>query len=517
MLRMNCVRRLFLREDGSATLLVGLGATLLIGAAGIAIDMSRVQTAQSRLSSALDAAGLAAGNAVSSGNVDTITQKYFWANYPANYMGSTVNNPTVVPNADNSKLTLDVTGTVPTTFMKIFGKGAVPIKAHAEISRANLGLELVLVMDTTGSMDDGIGGGQTKIQAAKAAATSLINILYGSKTTLENVWIGMVPFAQAVNIGSSRAAWTSDPVNLPWYGWGTTSWNGCVDARETNSKDVSDDTPATMLFPKYYWPDDSNNDWVTTNWINPQTTTICSNKSSCTCANYGPCSCTVSANGQTQTCKSCSGSGSGKDCFQTVSTASNTYSYSSGKGPNRYCSNAITPLTSSKTTILNAITALNTDGNTHIVLGAGWAWRLLSPKWRDMWGGEMDVNDLPLDYDAPLMTKVVVLMTDGDNTISNSSRGAYWYLSDGKLGTTNSAAATTQLNTRTSQICTAMKAQGILVYTIAFGTDIGATAQTMLQNCASSADYYFYSPTSAALSTAFKQIGDSLANLHISQ
>jgi Flp pilus assembly protein TadG len=509
------IRQLLRRNEGSATLLVAMGATLLVASAGIAIDMGRVQTVQSRLSNALDSAGLAAGNGLNSGNVTAITNKYFWANFPTAYMGSSVNNPTVTASANNTILTLDVTGTVPTTFMKIFGLMNVPVHAHTQITRANLGMELVLVMDTTGSMSDSAGGGLTKLQAAKNAASDLINILYGTNATLPNMWVGLVPFAQGVNINASRTSWTSNPVNLPSYGWGSTSWGGCVDAREASNRDITDDPPATALFPKYYWPDDDNyNNWVNSS-ANTVNTNICTRQSSCTCANYGPCSCTT--NGDVQTCISCSGSGNNRTCTRAVTTTTYSYTINSTHGPNTFCSQAVTPLTATKSTVLNAINSLGATGNTHIVLGAGWGWRMLSPRWRNLWGGEMNTNNLPLDYHSPLMNKVVILITDGDNTISNSVHGAYWYLSDGHLGTTNSTTATNTLNTRTQQVCTSMKNNGILVYTIAFGTDISATAQTMLQNCATSPDYYFYSPTGAALQTTFHTIADSLANLRVSQ
>ena len=49
-----------------------------------------------------------------------------------------------------------------------------------------------------------------------------------------------------------------------------------------------------------------------------------------------------------------------------------------------------------------------TTGN----LGLVWGWRTLSPKWRGLWGDA----DLPLDYGTDFMDKVVVIMTDGNNT-----------------------------------------------------------------------------------------------------
>lgn len=128
----------------------------------------------------------------------------------------------------------------------------------------------------------------------------------------------------------------------------------------------------------------------------------------------------------------------------------------------------------------------------------------------------MDANSLPLNYNTKNMNKAVVIMTDGENTISNGARGSYWYLSNGKLGTTSSGAAVTQLNNRLSQVCTAMKNNNIIIYTIMFGTTTIAN-QNLLRNCATQPDYFFPSPTASDLSAAFSAIGDSLANLRISQ
>lgn len=474
---MKGLRHLAISEQGSAMPLIGLGVLALVGSAGIAIDMGRVQAAQSRMSNALDAAGLAAGSNVSTVDLNGEVTKYFNANYPNGYMNSQVTSLTVSGNEDLTALSLDSAGVVPTTFMKIFGIESVPISAHTEISRGSTGMELVLVMDTTGSMSDSAGGGQTKIQAARAAASTLVNLLYGSNETVDNLWVGLVPFAQAVNVGTSHANWTLPDA----FNWGTTSWMGCVDARETGGRDTTDDPPLNdgtgndWRFPRYYWTcHTTNNAWFGTN----------SSRNNC----------------------------------QTSPAASVRYKSGLGTtlGPNKYCSQAVLPLTASKTAVLNSISTLSPNGNTHIGLGAVWGWRMLSPRWRSLWGGEMNSNNLPLDYGTPLMNKVVVLMTDGDNTISNSSRGAYWYLSDAKLGTTNQTTAETQLDTRLTQVCTRMKDNGITVYTVAFGTGIGTATRNLLQGCASRPEYYFYSPTGADLQNSFRQIGDSLANLRIS-
>ncbi|NJK86119.1 MAG: hypothetical protein HC906_09270, partial [Bacteroidales bacterium] len=70
------------------------------------------------------------------------------------------------------------------------------------------------------------------MEQSKINTRDLINILYGSKTQVDDLWIGLVPFSQAVNIGSGRTSW----VNAGAFNWGNpaVSWGGCVDARESD-------------------------------------------------------------------------------------------------------------------------------------------------------------------------------------------------------------------------------------------------------------------------------------------
>ncbi len=454
--------KLFSCEQGSVLPIVGLAILALIGATGAAIDMGRAQQVQAKLSSSLDAAGLAAGSTMNTAAITPEATKYLNVNFH-NYLGATVTDFDVTTNSDNSVLTLSATATVPTTIMKLLHINSVTVQANSEITRASKGLELVMVLDNTGSMAG------TKLTNLKTAATDLINILYGNHTTVENLWVGLVPFSQAVNIGSTRTSW----VTAGSFNWGTTSWMGCVDARETSNRDVTDDPPSVAKFPRYYWPcHTSYNAWYGTN----------TNRDNC--------------------------------------STSGTIRYKSGLGtslgPNKSCSQQVTPLTANKNTIISAINAMQAVGNTHINLGAAWGWRMLSPRWRGLWGGEMDTNSLPLDYNTVNMNKAAIIMTDGDHTMDNSNHTAYWYLSDGKLGTTSQSTAEGRLDSRLSQVCTSMKNNNILVYTISFGS-VSSSSQTMLRNCASQSDYYFPSPTSNDLQHAFRAIGDSLANLRVSK
>ena len=227
---------------------LGIICSALMGATGTAVDMGRVQIVQSRMQNALDAAGLAVGTEVSTVNVTTETSKYFYANFPANYLGTTITTgPTATPTTDNSVINLAVSGTVSTTFMRIFNINSMTVSATSQITRSASGMELVLVMDNTGSMADPAGGGVSKIQAAKTAATTMLNTLYGSSTTQPNLWVGLVPFSQAVNIGTANSGWTT--ANSFDWGPSPSAWYGCVDARETSGRDVTDDPPSVATVP----------------------------------------------------------------------------------------------------------------------------------------------------------------------------------------------------------------------------------------------------------------------------
>lgn len=457
----------FLRnESGSIVPIVGLGIVALLGATGVAVDVGRAQLVQAKLISSVDAAGLAAGSTVSTQNTSSEVTKYLNANFK-NYLGSTLTNVTTTVSQDSSTISVSATATLPTTFMRAFGKTSMTLKASTEITRQSSGLELVMVLDNTGSMGNPISG-VPKLTSLKNAANALVNTLYGSNSTVSDLWIGLVPFSQAVNVGSSRTSW----VNTDSFVWGTTSWGGCVDAREDNNRDVTDDPPSVARFDKYYWPcHTSYNAWYGNN----------GSKNNCT------------LNGGTQ--------------YKTLSTS---------LGPNKSCPQVITPLTASKSTITSAINSMNAEGNTHIGLGAVWGWRMISPRWQGLWGGEMNTNSLPLAYNTPKMNKAVIIMTDGDNVINSSNKGAYGYLSEGRLGTTTQSTAETRLDSRLSTVCTNMKNNNIIVYTISFGS-LSSSSQTMLRNCATQSDYYFPSPNNATLAAAFKAIGDSLSNLRVSK
>ncbi|HEV8388461.1 MAG TPA: pilus assembly protein TadG-related protein [Dongiaceae bacterium] len=537
------LRKLRSCERGAVAPLVGICAIMLVGAVAVAVDVGRGQVAQSKLQAALDAAGLAAGAVVSKNVTDAQLKTEAWKYLNENFAGYTV-DATIAPDDfdlvrsdDEMVVTLEARASLPTTFMRIFGHDIMNVAARTEITREMTGLEVALVLDVTGSMCDPC----TKRDAMKQGAHDLMNIMFGSNATVDDLWIGIVPFSQSVNIGTSRTGWlsnyafyndkiycsgskTSGTVKCPndsltidsakvstttnpltrvnrymdsnkstWY-FRPHGWAGCVEAREANGRDVTDDPPSVEGFPVYFAPDTSypgSNNTGTNNWRGPT---------------------------------------------DSSGTSNGAYRVNSSRSANKSCpQNAITPLTNVKATLDAAITALQVGGYTQLPMGASWGWRLLSPKWQGVWGGDMDTNDLPLDYDAPLSHKIVIFMTDGNNDMpgeasdSDSSNRdpdnytAYGKIGDGRIdGIVEDGAAELEMDNRFAEICTAMKGDeqnptGITIYTISFGTDVKESSKALLKSCASLNDYYFDAPTEAALQDVFHEIGDALSKLRVSR
>jgi Flp pilus assembly protein TadG len=695
------------RDDtaGAIAVVFALCIPAFIGAAGVAVDLSQAYNVKVRLANALDKAALAAGS--TDGNeaqIEERVQRFFDANYPTEKLGTPFDLD--VDLSVQGEVTVSAKSRVDTTFMNILGLDHLDVSVAATVKREVAGLEVVLVMDTTGSMGATAGGTQTKIEAAKQAATTLVNTLYGAQSNVPTLWMGLVPFSQSINVGTSRSSWTTSDTNH--YGGGAV-WDGCVEARYSGGHDMDDTPPSANLFPKFYnqcsgsygstnnWHNGTGTDiatngnfasstgwttgtdwaiasgvlsknwntytvtngdfaastgwtlgtgWTVTGGVASKTTTTTSSSvtrtpgtaivsgqsyrvtftiasrtagsvrasvggtngpthnttgtftdtivagggstigfntndgfrgtvdnmtatttATSTTTSRAPASSIVNgtryiatftinnisngsvrltvgndngtyyssagtytetfaptSNGGNLTFTS-SGSFAGQIDNLTVipvivcgTTGTVTYSspLDSTKGPNRYCTQEMTPLTNDASSILAGIDSMSAVGGTVIPLGLQWGWRMLSPEWRGEWGGDMNANNLPLDYNTPTMNKVIILMTDGDNDFpSNPTYTSYRTLSEGALGTTSKSTADTNLDAKVAALCTSIKSHNIIIYTIAFGTDLTTSSQNMLRSCASKTIYYFYSPTTSSLQSTFNQIAQNLNSLHI--
>jgi Flp pilus assembly protein TadG len=474
-------------ESAATAAMVGIAALPMIAGAGLALDMTRAFIVETRLGKALDAAGLAAGRVALEDRMETDARAFFAANYPNGLLGSDISaaDVNIAIDANDEFITLSATTEMPTTFLRVFGYNSVEVGTRSVIQRLTRGAEIALVMDNTGSMKG------SKITAMKAAAEDLVNIVFGSQDSYDHLWFSLVPYTSAVNIGNTRTDWldagdhvfapdsASDPHDYPFE---PSTWKGCVEARWVTNRDETDDPPTVEPFRSFLYPSTYND---------PDPYAI------------------------------------GNEWWDDVDERQQAENR--GYGPNLGCGPAITPLVNQKGTIINAIRGMANwhRGGTTSNLGLVWGWRTLSPRWRGLW----DASARPLDYEDPLMQKVAIVLTDGENQFYDCVGGgecsntddhyvsdytAYGRIEDFIPGATGVADGRDTLDAKFARTCTTMKQDGIIMYTITFGGSAASTrVRNLFRNCASDAGNYFHAPDNASLSAAFRTIGQELSNLRI--
>tara|TARA_R110001599_G_scaffold19006_8_gene73226 strand:- start:539 stop:2233 length:1695 start_codon:yes stop_codon:yes gene_type:complete len=533
----------FIKDNrGVSAVIIAFLAIPIFGAVGLSIDLGRAYVLKSKLSTALDAAGLAVGRnifAPTDAEIYADAQKYFDANFPSGFMGTdpiTMDATTVTWDATRENITLNVDANMNTTFMNVLGQPSLTLGAATEIKRQNRGMELVLVLDNTGSMDKSLGSSD-RLGVLKTSAKGLIDTLYGNDETREKLWVGIVPYTMAVNVGPQNIEWlknyyitnltsnsnsifTQDSSNTALgrdvTGNGSNDtvygWEGCVEMRDNllgGTVDISDDPPANDFVP-YFWNDyhrNSDNDFED--------------------------DASVMANDW----KRYSGG--------------NYYSISSTRGPNKYCpTSKVLPLTAEKSTIKTHIDGMDHDGGTAVNIGMTWGWRAISPRWRGFWHGSSTLNlptntkvtpnvpytALPLEYDEVHMDKVVILMTDGLNTLGTNSsaydiyhafaraelfdqtpNSIYYdyrgFLDQDALNSSSYSNYPDILDDKVLATCTAMKAAGIIVYTVLLVDG----NSSMMRDCATSPKHAFVATSADELQDNFNTIGEELSNLRISK
>ena len=485
--------RLWRRDQrGNVMLMFGLAFVPLMVAAGAAVDVSRAYIVQSRLTQALDAAGLAVGSMIglTEAEMQQRAEDYFNANYSVNEIGIPA---TPVVSLVDEVVTLSVAAKLPTAIMRIVGINELDIHSSVEITRESKNLELMMVLDNTGSMNN-----NGKIDALKTAANDLIGILFGNEAFPAKVKVGLVPFAAGVNVGTAFQASGYMDMNAQssihsenftpgtnlWTLYNKISnrtWDGCVQTRPDPLDE--DDTQPSIGNPDTLWVP----------WFAPDEPDL---------------------SGYSNKYLSDGVSGTADQRQRSTVKYNGTSASPSSKGPQYGCDvEALTPLTNDRDGLLQKIAAMVATGYTHIPIGLAWGWRLLSPTPPFTEG---------VAYGAPDTTKAIILLTDGENTIPSKSNHnksdytGYGYLAQGRLGTTNASTAENKLDQKTSTICSNVKAAGIRVYTVTFQLNNTAT-QNMMRACATEPSLYYDSPSNAQLRLVFQNIAQDLSNLRLSR
>jgi len=185
-------------------------------------------------------------------------------------------------------------------------------------------------------------------------------------------------------------------------------------------------------------------------------------------------------------------------------------------GASNPCLNAtVQPLTSSKNTLKSAIDSYSVEGSTAGQIGIGWGWYMVSPNFNSLWP-----SNGAAEYNTARTLKAVIIMTDGEfNTPYCSgviSRDAGTGSGDNKEKI-DCAADNGDPFDQGRAMCAAMKARGVLVYTVGFQIASGGDAARLLADCASTPANFFLPASGGDLSEAFAAIGRDITQLRISK
>lgn len=496
-------RKLFPRIDrfsrnrsGGVLITFGLILLPMMTAIGVAVDYARALSVKSQMGNAIDAAALAVGSSVNADDAAATAQAqaYFDANFPPDTPGVSVN---IAVATNENKISITATGSVETTFLKIAGYNDISVHSFTEVTRKQKKIELVMVLDNTGSM-----GWDSKLTGLKSAANTLLDTLFDGAQN-DDVKMGLVPFAAGVNIGTenlnsgwidvnAQSAVASEDFQAGvntltlFNQLGNASWNGCVRARvapyDTTDTVPSGSTVATLWAP-YFAPDEPDFWWYPNGYRSD--------------GNYG----------------------SSEYDYDARQRYTGKYTGSipgwEDDGPDFNCRvPKVTPLTSVKADLETGISQLTASGSTVIPAGLAWGWRLISPSAPFTEG---------VGYDDDKTIKAIVLLTDGENSVggglgnhNNSYYNAYGYAQSGHLGSTNGNAAEATLDSKTTTLCNNIKAEGIILYTVTFQLADGPI-KNLMRDCATSTAMYFDSPSNSELTNVFQQIAVGLSELRISQ
>lgn len=505
---------------GAIAIMFALMAPVIIGSAGFALDYAMAYLVQQRLVQAVDSAALAgAAESTDASEIEARIKEFFKENYPPDKVGFAFE-----PEVDVVGDEVRVTGHARyyTNFVRILGIDELNINVKTIVARKVQGIEVVLVLDNTGSMAT-----NNNITSLKRAAQSFINIMFDNATRDEFVRIGLVPYSNSVRIGSYGLGKNPDGtqyrdghvfVNKPNDVAVTTTqnasngWYGCV--VEHNGQNYNEN--ATYVSGSYgqLWRSGAN--WNGHGWDPTRTNNtaypydvfpdIADGEEE-----YGGLYDIYQYGSADRVCTSstyvCTSTNRWGQCTAGYNQCNQYgYQYTKASRPNDGCPYAqIVPINSDRDFLLAQVNPNNYNvmyphGNTLGNIGMVWGGRLISPAPPFTEGKS---------WESEYWKKAIVMMTDGDNTRD----GTYSSLWDSSYHGYN----VTTYNQRFEETCTNLKKLGVLIYTVTFTSGINNNTKGYYKRCATSEDHYYDAPGQEDLERAFEKIARELSTLHIKE
>jgi Flp pilus assembly protein TadG len=469
-LRVRYLRQFGRDEDGGIIVLTLLLLIIMLVLGGMAVDFMRYESRRALLQSVSDRAVLAAAELDQELDSEYVVNQYFdKSGFPDTIV------KTEIDDEDGSRSVyvrsqLDLN----TFYLRLIGIDQLEAPAVSRAIEGTGNIEISLVLDISGSMNNSVDGGR-KIDLLRTAATNFVDELLLPEYANE-ISISLINYSQHVNIGEGLyEALNTTPDSI-------TDENEIIDSSDPGFDLLDPDevytNPARCI-------DFEPGDYLTTTFDTTRT-------------------------------------------YEQVETFEHYRSNSTIQYPlcPQETYEGIIPLTQDPVVLKTAISQLEPTTFTSIHLGMKWGVTLLDPSMRDLLATVPSVDPAfagsrPAEYtasgNAVESIKYVILMTDGVNVAGRRIKDEYYYDEDyaffwhktlgeypynywrnnirdhplgrdyrPNLGTIadNPGSAALQ-DSWLQDICDAAKDQEVIVFSIALGA--GSTA---MQNCASPQRYY---------------------------
>jgi Flp pilus assembly protein TadG len=499
-------------EDGSLIVFGLVLFVLMCMIGGLAVDVMRYEQRRTNMQQTLDRSVLAAASMTQTLDAESVVNDYFTKAGLVDELDSV----TVDSGLNYRIVTGSASSPLEPIFMQMIGVDEMDVSANSTAEQRISNVEVSLVLDISGSMAG------SRINNLRPAAKEFVTSVLGTAEQ-GRVSLSIIPYNAQVNIGKTMM----DAFNVD----------------DTQSSSFCMELPDSVF---------------STNEIS-RTTSFKQN------AHFDP------------------------------------YNYTSGSSNLLYncppqTGNVVTPLTYSETTLHNAINNLVVGGNTSIDLGVKWGAYLLNKNSNGViqhlvQNGKVDsaFNDRPLDPATADVLKVLVVMTDGENTTeykindpynsgnsniyqnksnnrisvyfdrSGTSNDWWWPRTNSWSSSRDGGGSDSNYNrltwpevwkdysvtyvayhfyalalnenynnwrstfmswvsstkaSRLQQICSAAKANNIVVYGIGF--EAPTNGQNQLRACASTESHYF-DASGLEISTAFRAIANNISQLRLTQ
>lgn len=250
------IRRFARDERGVFAVIFGLLAIVLIAMGGAVVDYVSLEQTRARAQTALDAAALALQPEIFNAGYNQNTVKAKAQAIMIERIGDarvTATIESVTTDIPNGSLYFKARLTVPTMFVNLVGVNDLSARIESEATRKKLALEVVMVLDNSGSMQN--DNRMVNLVAAAKCATYILMydkvVDSGGGTTcvpatgaklVPNVKVGIVPFTMHVNVGAGNA-------NAAWMD----RFNNSVIADDNFDNNDDEDT-ALASIPPYMFP-----------------------------------------------------------------------------------------------------------------------------------------------------------------------------------------------------------------------------------------------------------------------